>query len=273
MESIGMTTSRAGLDFDWRATLRERKERANSLEEHEQHKADWYNAEVGNLEGYDCQVCKNKGYVASVVKGLMTLTPCECMPIRASVSRLKRSGLENVVKEYTFKRYKADEPWQMDILKKAVEYAKNPEGWFYIGGQVGAGKTHICTAIAVHLLKQGLETYYMLWTDATVELKANKCDDEEYNKLMGKLKSVDVLYIDDFLKTEQGKQPTTADINIAFELLNNRYNAKKITIVSSEKTLKEVLNIDEALGSRIKQRAGENDIAIAKDGRKNYRLR
>ena len=157
--------------------------------------------------------------------------------------------------------------------QKAVEYAKNPEGWFYIGGQVGAGKTHICTAIAVYLLKQGLETYYMLWTDATVELKANKCDDEEYNKLMGKLKSVDVLYIDDFLKTEQGKQPTTADINIAFELLNNRYNAKKITIVSSEKTLKEVLNIDEALGSRIKQRAGENDIAIAKDGRKNYRLK
>ena len=37
--------------------------------EREQQKADMYNASVGSLneeDGYDCSICKNKGYVAIV---------------------------------------------------------------------------------------------------------------------------------------------------------------------------------------------------------------
>lgn len=63
---------------------------------------------------------------------------------------------------------------------------------------------------------------------------------------MHELKMVYVFYIDDFIK----ETVTDADINIAFELLNARYNDhEKLTIISTEKS------IDEALGSRIYERS------------------
>ena len=65
-------------------------------------------------------------------------------------------------------------------------------------------------------------------------------------------KTVEVLYIDDLFKTEQGRNPTTADVNIAFEILNYRYrNPELITIISSERTIQDIVKIDEAVGSRI----------------------
>lgn len=236
--------------------------------------AERMNAVEGNMVGYDCPKCKNKGYIAGV-KGLYMVTvPCECMKIRANMARLERSGLKDSVAEYTFKNYKADKPWQKGILERAVEFAKDPKGWFYIGGQVGSGKTHICTAIASHLIKKGREVLYMRWTDDTVKLKAVKNNDEEYGAMIEKFKRTDVLYIDDFFKTEKGKQPTTADVNIAFEMLNYRYNNRDlITIISSERTLGELLDIDEATGSRIKQRCGNNHISVERKPENNYRLR
>ena len=62
-----------------------------------------------------------------------------------------------------------------------------------------------------------------------------------------------MLYIDDFLKG----RITDADINLAFELINARYNRREtaITIISSELDLGTVTKLDEALGGRIYERA------------------
>ena len=101
-----------------------------------------------------------------------------------------------------------------------------------------------------------------------------KANSDEYEELLKPWKTVDVLYIDDLFKTEQGKNPTTADVNIAFEILNYRYrNSKLITIISSERTIQEIVGIDEAVGSRIFEKSGNYCINISKDIKKNYRLK
>ena len=262
----GINTSRTASLSD-----EERKER---LRRYAQEDAERYNSTTGELTGYDCPKCKNRGLIAEVINDTMTMVRCECMTIRGNMDRLERSGLKDSIAEYTFKGYKADEPWQKAILAKAVEYAKEPKGWFYIGGQVGSGKTHICTAVAAHLIRKGREVIYMRWIDDTVKLKSVKNSHEEYGRLIDRFKTVDVLYIDDFFKTEKGKQPTAADINIAFELLNYRYNNRNlITIISSEKRIGELLDIDEAVGSRIKQRCRDNYSEVKEDVNRNYRLR
>ena len=87
-------------------------------------------------------------------------------------------------------------------------------------------------------------------------------------------KKAEVLYIDDLFKTEQGKNPTTADINVAFEILNYRYrNPQLITLISSEKTIQELVRIDEAVGSRIFEMSRDFCVNIGKDIKKNYRLK
>ena len=92
--------------------------------------------------------------------------------------RLKRSGLQDMAERYRFETYEAKTSWQKSILAAAECFCEEREGWFYIGGQVGAGKTHICTAIANRLMLQGKGVRYMIWTEEATKLKALKTDDE-----------------------------------------------------------------------------------------------
>lgn len=254
--------------------------------EYEQFKVDGLNNTVGNRneeDGYNCTACKNKGIIARVKEqnGRFTtvIGPCKCDEIRKSIMRMKRSGLKDIIKDYTFDKFHATEPWQKTLKAAAMEYAENPDGWFFIGGQSGAGKTHLCTAICREFLLGGKRVLYMLWRDEIVKLKAAVNDSEEYHKLIDKYKTVDVLYIDDLFKTGKSpdntvQKPTAADVNVAFEIINYRYNNPDlITIVSSECTEDELLDIDEAVGGRIYERSKAKAFSIAKNRDRNYRTR
>lgn len=246
-------------------------------------RADSFNKSEGDLnqkDGHDCRLCRNKGYTLEVFEengNVYTKSvPCKCMPTRRSIMLMKASGLENQMKQCRFETFETKKDWQKEVKDQAMEYASNPDGWFFFGGQSGAGKTHLCTAICRQLLLDGNEVRYMLWRDEINKLKS-MVNSDEYQREIEKYKTVPVLYIDDLFKTgmapsvEYAQRPTSADINIAFEILNNRYNNKLKTIISSECTLNELLDIDEAIAGRIAE--NKYVISISKDTSRNYRLR
>ena len=234
---------------------------------------DRYNSTPGNLEGYDCPECLNKGMIAVYDNGTEKVKECRCMALRAAKERMRESGLEDKLNRCTFDRYSTAAAWQKDIKAAARQFLTDCGKWFYIGGQVGSGKTHICTAITGELLRAGKSARYMMWRDDVTSLKAH-ITESVYTQRIGEFKNADVLYIDDFFKTDNGRDPTGADINIAFEIINYRYNDNgKITIISSEKPLRDIIGIDESVGSKIYERAKGYCISIAPDIHKNYRLR
>ena len=259
--------------------------------EREQQKADAYNAIVGNLDkedGYNCDICKNRGDIAVVTKnehfGYYTeaLVYCRCCRIRNAIRRLNRSGLKTRVKACTFERYETRDAWQQTIKETALRFCDSHGGeWFFIGGQSGAGKTHICTAAAIAKLKQGKELRYMEWREEVPKIKASITDSVRYAEMMKELKEADVLYIDDLFKTGKNAegvaaQPTAADVNLAFEIINYRYNQPElITIVSSERTLIELTEIDEAIAGRIAERTKAHGFCInlKPDAQKNWRMK
>ena len=195
------------------------------------------------------------------------------MEIRTTQRMLKNSGLYDKVNNLTFKNFQATEEWQKLCLNACLTYCKNKKGWLFFGGQSGCGKTHLCTATAGYLIKQGIRTKYMLWRDEIVELKQFVNDFEMYQAKINLLKTVPLLYIDDFFKTEQGKTPTQADIQLAYEILNYRYNKQLMTIISSELQVGELIEIDEAIAGRIVEMCRENVLNISRDTKRNYRLR
>jgi hypothetical protein len=71
----------------------------------------WFNDSEGDLhlsDGYECSVCKNKGFIASISsEGEEVMRNCKCQTIRATLQRAKRSGLGDILKEFTFKKYNA----------------------------------------------------------------------------------------------------------------------------------------------------------------------
>jgi DNA replication protein DnaC len=207
------------------------------------------------------------------------------MEIRRSLQNIERSGIKGLLDKCTLNNFQTLEPWQTRMKQKAQEFLTDHSGkWFYAGGQVGGGKTHICTAICGELLKQGKAVRYMLWRDEVTRLKAAVNDASEYGRLITPLKTAPVLYVDDFFKTSdeidpktgetRKKSPTPADVNVAFEILNYRYiNSDLVTIISSERSIDDLISCDEATGSRIYQRTKDYCCYINPGENRNYRLR
>lgn len=234
-----------------------------------QTRVDWYNKSKGKLVGYNCPECNNRGDFAYIdEQKYERYRPCSCMEIRRSMAKVQKSGLADVIKRYTFESYKTDTDWRRSLKERAEKYAKNPVGWFFIGGQVGCGKTHLCTAITSKLMRDGKSVLYMPWCDAIVPIKASVNEEAAYLNLMRPLKTIEVLYIDDLFRD----LPTIADSKIAYEILNFRYNnSELITIISSERTMNEIMKLDLAVGSRIYERTKDNALVVGRDNEKNYR--
>lgn len=247
------------------------------LQKMAQQYSDMYNAEIGNLDkedGHTCDTCKNKGYVSVLVNGERVVKQCKCQNVRTMLKRAKNSGLGKILVSCTFDKFIVTSEWQRQMKEKAQSFCKDDNAdWFFIGGQVGCGKSHLCCAIFGHYIKKGKEVAYMSWEEHAKQLKA-LANDNKYQSEIMHYKTADVLYIDDMLKTKQGEEPTKADISLAFEIINYRLiNENKITIISSEKTLNEIMQYDEATASRVYQNAGDYKINIKKDREKNYRLK
>ena len=137
------------------------------------------------------------------------------------------------------------------------------------------GKTHLCTAVCKALIDQGRSVKYMLWGDISQHLDALKFKADEYERFLGEIKSVDVLYIDDFLKTatdanNEPAKPGTAELHNAYTVINARYFADKKTIISSEHFLTEYECYDGAAAGRIREKVS-TQILIKREPGRNYR--
>ena len=244
-------------------------------QEYYQLQADFYNKQEGHLDELDCPICKNKGKVLTVkfVEKYQNYTEvmceCECMKKRKIIKRAKDSGLG----EYIHKRiedYVAETEWQKAIKNKATEYIKaNDDKWFVMLGQSGSGKTLICCIIANYLLAKRT-VMYITWTDFISKLKRDMMGDNtnEVTTYLDSIKKVDVLFIDELLK-----KYNETDLKYIIEIINYRYTNNLKTIITSERLLDELLEIDEATFSRMVEMSEKYITAIGRDKAKNYRLR
>ena len=135
-------------------------------------------------------------------------------------------------------------------------------------GRVGAGKTHLLMAISNNLLAKGIEVIYFPWVEGFNEIK------DDFSKLeekMSRLKKCDVLFLDDIFKGREN--PTAFQLEQLFGLVNYRYLNKKPVLISSEKTIAELLAIDEGIGSRLYEMCENYKVVIEGDAKLNYRLR
>lgn len=239
--------------------------------------AERYNLSQGNLKEFDCPICKNKGYIQKVIFEEMyndyvsVVTKCKCMNKRITLNKAKKSGLGEYINK-RFDDYIATEEWQKRIKQKALDYVKNGnDKWFITLGQSGAGKTLISCIVASYLLfVENQDVIYITWTDFISKLKRDMMSDQtnEVSEYLDSIKNVDVLYIDELLK-----KYNDTDLKYIIEIINYRYTNNKKTIISSEKNIDELLDIDEATFSRMVEKADEYVINIAKDRHKNYRLK
>ena len=225
------------------------------------------NLEECGLNLFHCDTCNDTGQILwTDENGMLYSRNCECMSRRLSLRRWKQSGLDSLIKRCTFESYTAPDNQTAAIKEIALQYCGSSPAWFYIFGRPGSGKTHICTAMCSRFLQSGDNVQYIVWPDEIGKLKAMKAGDPpdpNYSIELERLKTTAVLYMDDFMK---GKT-TAADMKIAFEILNARYNNPSLrTIISSEITPDQIG--DKAIQGRITERAREY---VVKAPERNWR--
>lgn len=239
------------------------------------------NATPGDLDaadGYDCPKCNNRGMIYSVGPcgngWNVDAVRCDCWKVRGAIRRLKKSGLERSL--HRLSEFVANEPWQKQMLDAAVCYVgadKSHGESFFVGGAVGSGKTFVCSAICRELLHRGQQVIYMPWVSEAARIKA-AINEDEGAEAIALYKSCEVLYIDDFFKpTGRNAEPTSADIRLAYDIINSRYINALPTIVSSEKYMGELMQVDEATVSRLYERAKGFAVNVQRADGRNYRLR
>lgn len=252
-------------------------ESSMSDEEFRRFTVDCYNETEGDLnkeDGIDCIICRNKGYVQVLDGRYEPLRKCSCMARRDAFIKANQSGLGKYLKKTMDDYETLGEDWR-GRCKRAVEgfieRHSHDDTWFIACGQNGSGKTLLGSIIANTLLtKKERSVMYVVWTDFIGKVKRDMMGEKtnEVSDRMDEIKNVEVLFLDEVLKKHND-----TDLRYLMEIINYRYTNDKKTIITSEKLLNELLDIDEATFGRAVEKCEGFIINIPRDRKKDWRLR
>ncbi len=151
-------------------------------------------------------------------------------------------------KDYTFNNFVMG-PSNAGVYLAAQAIAKNPgTGYnpFFIYGDSGLGKTHIVQAIGNYIINNKHKKVYYSTTNQLLIDYINAIESKTINDFREKIIKNDVLLIDDiqFLSGKSGTQ------NEFFYIFNQFYDKKKQIVITSDKHITEINDIDSRLRSR-----------------------
>lgn len=231
------------------------------------------NCKVEEETHCDCPICEDKGYTFQIDKdGYEVAIPCKCLSKKQSIEKMNRSGLTEVFKQKTINSFKTDKKWQIEAKTKAMNYSKNfkeTNASLILLGQPGGGKTHLGVATMLRLIEDNVGCVYREYLAMITDLKQTSMDETDYIRELEKYINPPVLFLDDFLKGT----PTQADLKHIYKVINTRYLKGMPMIISTEKSLRDILMWDEAIGSRLIEMCQGNVIEFPRELENNYRLR
>ncbi|MBL5768004.1 ATP-binding protein [Bacillus sporothermodurans] len=240
-----------------------------------------------NASQYNCPTCKDKGFLLvkepelnedglqktwpnGTPKMIELLKDCTCSKKRQSDHLMKFSEITDEFKKMSFGSFSLEGKHELihEAYGCAVDYYKdfdrikgNRCNSISLLGQPGSGKTHLLTALANNLIqKKQISVLYFPFVEGFNDLK------DDFNLLeekITKMKRVGVLFIDDLFKGRDF--PTPFQLEQMFGVINYRYLNYLPIMISSEKTVDDLCDIDEALGTRIYQMSKDYTVVIKGD--------
>ena len=207
-----------------------------------------------SASGDECPICKGAGFVRLDVPvghpNFGRLIPCECK-VRERESRLLREYLEmsglDQLENWTFETFDPHVPGVAEAYAACLEYARNPDGWLFLLGGYGCGKTHLAAAVANYVLQhQRMFPLFTVVPDLLDHLRAAFAPERgaSYDARFEQIRNAGLLVLDD-LGTEHATSWATEKL---FQIINYRYNQRKPTIITSNRDLDQ---LDERIRSRL----------------------
>lgn len=185
-----------------------------------------------------CLHCGGAGYYAEAVPfghpHFGVLFPCVCK--LAAQERRARAALDQLsnlksFRDKTFDLFDPNMPGVRRAYLRAVEYARQPQGWLVLFGGYGTGKTHLAAAIANVVLRRGERVIFAIVPDLLDHLRATFAPDSSvaYDDRFELVREAPLLILDD-LGTENTTPWAREKL---YQLINHRYNEALPTVFTS----------------------------------------
>lgn len=253
----------------------DRIERLRALTKHQESEN---TATKSSQNSYNCSYCKDTGDIWVNTWTLRECTHCNIRKMEDIQRKIKAAQITEEFKAKTFGSF--DLEGRPEAIKKAFKVAqsyviafkeirKTKHNGIALYGNSGSGKTHLLAAVSNNLLSKGIEVFYFPWVEGIKEL--TNAEKGKVQDIIHRMQQCEVLFLDDLFKG-RGK-PTDFQFEIAWSALNYRYLNNKPILVSTERSISDLLDIDEAMGSRIGE-VTKNHMAIINGSREemNYRI-
>ncbi|MEC2214107.1 ATP-binding protein [Bacillus velezensis] len=206
---------------------------------------------------------------------------CKCVKQKKIARLMEASGITEEFEMLLFGNFITDGKPAMikDAYECAMEYFKDFQkvkgersNSIALLGQPGSGKTHLLTAIMNNLIKKkSVYCMYFPYVEGMGNLRDNF---DQLESKLDAMRKADVLFIDDLFKPVKGEpRATDWQVEQIQSVVNYRYLNHKPLLISSELDTAALLDIDEALGSRIHQMCRNYTVTIKGDRMQlNHRL-
>ncbi|HNT74925.1 MAG TPA: ATP-binding protein [Anaerolineae bacterium] len=201
----------------------------------------------------DCPICHGVGYIRLEVPvdhpNFGKLYPCTCRLAELQEQRaetLRSFGSLEALERFTFETFHPEgqgiPPERQENLHRAYDtaraYAQHPNGWLFIRGGYGCGKTHLAAAIANTALAQGQPVIFVTVPDLLDHLRAAYAPTggARYDQRFNQVRTIPLLLLDDL-----GTENTTPwALEKLFQLLNYRYMTHLPTVITTNHALEEL---------------------------------
>lgn len=218
-----------------------------------------------------CSICGGTEWVLSEEDGVMVAAPCKCRAKNLMKRRLRFADIPEAFRDMRLNTFRVDVYRKPEEKKKALVACKIVKEYLEMMGEArekglglylysvtkGSGKTRMAAGIANELMEvHGIQVKFAVSMEILAEIRRTFDKGAEYtqSQVLDALNTAEVLVIDDF-----GTEKVTEWVADQFyHIINNRYVNRKVTIFTSNESLK-TIKYDDRITNRIKERCFQID--------------
>jgi DNA replication protein DnaC len=228
--------------------------------------------------GATCELCGGTGWVLEAIGGRKQARPCSCRAEALRRERLEAAGIPVRYRDDNFANFDEQTPALVSAKRIAREFVDSypvVESGLLFVGPAGRGKTHLACAILSELVvTKGVSALYADFSDLLLRIQTSFRPDADTSKetVLTPYAETELLVLDEL----GASKPHPWVLDVLYNLLNTRYNRKRITIATSnfedepDSASGEREKLEERIGYRLRSRLYEMCTLVPLRG-KDYR--
>ena len=182
-----------------------------------------------------CAQCGGTGWIVEADGGRRQARACTCRAARLRREKLEAAGIPERYQDCRLENFYDNSLTQTSAKETAREFMDSyphVEAGLLLVGPAGRGKTHLaCAVLSELIVSKGVEGLYADFSDLLLRIQTTFRPDADLSKesLLTPYAETELLVLDEL----GASKPHAWVLDVLYNVLNTRYNRKKITIATS----------------------------------------